>query len=90
MTLMDLLVDFSMTGGIGPLRCGMSTAEAEGILGPGARIELGQVSGSWEAMTGGAAGGVARSGSGHVAPGGSSAVPMQVLMAVCWSRLPGG
>ncbi|MGW1997848.1 hypothetical protein [Embleya sp. NPDC001921] len=35
MTLMDVLVDFSRTGRIGPLSCGMSLAEAEGLLGPG-------------------------------------------------------
>ncbi|MFJ3513933.1 hypothetical protein [Streptomyces sp. NPDC090131] len=29
MTLMDVLVDFSRTGRIGPLTCGMSLAEAE-------------------------------------------------------------
>jgi hypothetical protein len=32
---MDLLVDFSLTGQIGPLRCGMSLAEAENLLGQG-------------------------------------------------------
>ncbi|MFF7260176.1 hypothetical protein ACFZCL_07780 [Streptomyces sp. NPDC008159] len=32
---MDVLVDFSLTGRIGPLRCGMSLAEAEDLLGPG-------------------------------------------------------
>jgi hypothetical protein len=32
---MDLLVDFSLTGQIGPLHCGMSLAEAESLLGPG-------------------------------------------------------
>jgi hypothetical protein len=32
---MDVLVDFSRTGRIGPLRCGMSLAEAEDLLGAG-------------------------------------------------------
>ncbi|WP_405792864.1 hypothetical protein OG753_30230 [Streptomyces sp. NBC_00029] len=32
---MDVLVDFSRTGRIGPLTCGMSLAEAEDLLGPG-------------------------------------------------------
>lgn len=32
---MDVLVDFSRTGRIGPLNCGMSLAEAEHLLGPG-------------------------------------------------------
>ena len=35
MTLMDLLVGFASTGRIGPLRCGMSLAGAEDLLGPG-------------------------------------------------------
>ncbi|WP_369264886.1 hypothetical protein [Streptomyces sp. R35] len=35
MTLMDVLVDFALTGRIGPLNCGMSLAEAEALLGPG-------------------------------------------------------
>lgn len=35
MTLMDVLVDFSVTGQVGPLKCGMSLADAEKILGPG-------------------------------------------------------
>ncbi|MFC7924386.1 hypothetical protein [Streptomyces cinereoruber] len=35
MTLMSLLVDFTRTGRIGPLRCGMPLSEAEGLLGPG-------------------------------------------------------
>ena len=34
-TLMDVLVDFALTGRIGPLNCGMSLAEAEALLGPG-------------------------------------------------------
>ncbi|MFG2985894.1 hypothetical protein ACGFYQ_32380 [Streptomyces sp. NPDC048258] len=32
---MDVLVDFSCTGRIGPLNCGMSLVEAEDLLGPG-------------------------------------------------------
>jgi hypothetical protein len=32
---MDVLVEFSSTGRIGPLNCGMSLAEAEELLGPG-------------------------------------------------------
>ncbi|MFI1281137.1 hypothetical protein ACH4U5_10315 [Streptomyces sp. NPDC020858] len=32
---MDVLVDFSRTGRIGPLTCGMSLADAEDLLGPG-------------------------------------------------------
>ncbi|MEU9532326.1 MULTISPECIES: hypothetical protein [Streptomyces] len=35
MTLMDVLVDFSRTGRVGPLRCGMAWGEAEALLGPG-------------------------------------------------------
>ncbi|MGW4034277.1 hypothetical protein ACWEFL_34120 [Streptomyces sp. NPDC004838] len=35
MTLMNVLVDFARTGRVGPLRCGMPLAEAEGLLGPG-------------------------------------------------------
>ncbi|MFD9540169.1 hypothetical protein [Streptomyces sp. NPDC060022] len=35
MTLMDALVEFSRTGRIGPLSCGMSLDEAEDLLGPG-------------------------------------------------------
>ncbi|MEU4928313.1 hypothetical protein AB0G54_17640 [Streptomyces yokosukanensis] len=35
MALMDALVDFSRTGRIGPLNCGMTLAEAENLLGPG-------------------------------------------------------
>ncbi|MFB7290253.1 hypothetical protein [Actinacidiphila glaucinigra] len=35
MTLMDVLVEFSGTGRIGPLSCGMSLAAAEDLLGPG-------------------------------------------------------
>lgn len=35
MTLIDVLIDFSLTGQIGPLRCGMPLAEAEDLLGPG-------------------------------------------------------
>ncbi|MFD3916453.1 hypothetical protein [Streptomyces sp. NPDC058603] len=35
MTLTDVLVDFSGTGRIGPLSCGMSLTEAEDHLGPG-------------------------------------------------------
>ncbi|MFK0050542.1 hypothetical protein ACIQU4_41885 [Streptomyces sp. NPDC090741] len=32
---MDILVDFSCTGQVGRLHCGMSLAEAEDLLGPG-------------------------------------------------------
>ncbi|WP_086821642.1 hypothetical protein [Allokutzneria sp. NRRL B-24872] len=35
MSLLDVLVDFARTGRVGPLRCGMSLAEAEDLLGPG-------------------------------------------------------
>lgn len=32
---MDVLVDFSLSGQLGPLNCGMTLAEAENLLGPG-------------------------------------------------------
>lgn len=32
---MSLLVDFALTGRIGPLHCGMPLSEAESLLGPG-------------------------------------------------------
>ncbi|MGI5421831.1 hypothetical protein [Actinomadura luteofluorescens] len=35
MTLLDLLVEFGLTGQIGPLYCGMRLDRAEEILGPG-------------------------------------------------------
>ncbi|MFA1552023.1 hypothetical protein [Actinomadura chokoriensis] len=35
MTLLDLLVEFGLTGQVGPLHCGMHLDQAEEILGPG-------------------------------------------------------
>ncbi|MEU9558322.1 hypothetical protein [Streptomyces fumanus] len=35
MTLLNVLVDFALTGRIGPLHCGMPLTEAEDLLGPG-------------------------------------------------------